>query len=629
MTGLRPGVDPGSALELIELQAGPLRMALDGSDLRYVSFDGTELLRRAYMAVRDLAWGTVPPVVVSREIEAQDGQFAVRTELAHKQGAINLASVIEACGREDGTIEYAMVSRAAGSFEFAKIGLNLHHPIDGLRQRPWRGRTADGTRSGMIPSDIHPQLHLRTEGWDLPMFVPVCELWLEHEVGTVHLDFAGDFYEMEDQRNWSDQSFKTYSMPAYLGYRHEVAAGEELVQRFRLTFTQRPRASKRGGGRSGGPSRREDAEVRIGPPSGGRVPPVGLLNEGPLSQPVADLLGLVRPAHVRVEVDLARENWSEGLQIGLAACRRLDANAELAVFLERDPRPALGLLAAAVQGSKVPIARVLAFRRDEDATPLGWVELVREALAVHATTGGGTHLNFAELNRVRPDVRGFDALAYPVSPQVHASDDLSLVENLEAQGEQVRSVRSFASEAHLAVGPVTLEPRWRLTSTPDPRQETVFAAAWTLGSLKFLSEAGADSVTFGEIVGCRGIVGVSQSGAARAFPVLHALADASGLTGCPLLSCSTGEEPWLCCVAVQKAATTVLLVANLCLSARTTTIAVQGCTAARARILDATTAAVAADQPRQFRAALKSLDTDAPTIRLERYGTAYVELAHR
>ncbi len=40
------------------LKTGPLELALDGADLRYVRFAGTEIVRRLYVAVRDEQWAT-------------------------------------------------------------------------------------------------------------------------------------------------------------------------------------------------------------------------------------------------------------------------------------------------------------------------------------------------------------------------------------------------------------------------------------------------------------------------------------------------------------------------------------------------------------------------------------------
>ena len=51
------------------LKTGPLELALDGADLRYVRFAGTEIVRRLYPAVRDEQWATpvatLEPALVS------------------------------------------------------------------------------------------------------------------------------------------------------------------------------------------------------------------------------------------------------------------------------------------------------------------------------------------------------------------------------------------------------------------------------------------------------------------------------------------------------------------------------------------------------------------------------------
>ena len=43
-------------------------------------------------------------------------------------------------------------------------------------------------------------------------------------------EFEGDLFEMEDQRNWTDASFKTYSTPISLGWPHRAQAGQEIRQ---------------------------------------------------------------------------------------------------------------------------------------------------------------------------------------------------------------------------------------------------------------------------------------------------------------------------------------------------------------------------------------------------------------
>ena len=46
----------------------------------------------------------------------------------------------------------------------------------------------------------------------------------------------GDTFEMEDQRNWTDASYKTYVRPLALPHPYSLPAGETLRQSVELTF---------------------------------------------------------------------------------------------------------------------------------------------------------------------------------------------------------------------------------------------------------------------------------------------------------------------------------------------------------------------------------------------------------
>jgi hypothetical protein len=83
---------------------------------------------------------------------------------------------------------------------------------------------------------------------------------------------------------------------------------------------------------------------------------------------------------------------------------------------------------------------------------------------------------------------------FSVTPQVHAFDDDSLVENLAAQQDAVESALAFLGGKPLHISPVTF--RMQSNPEPDPRQETPFGAGWTLGSIKYLSQGGAASISY-------------------------------------------------------------------------------------------------------------------------------------
>ncbi len=60
---------------------------------------------------------------------------------------------------------------------------------------------------------------------------------------------------------------------------------------------------------------------------------------------------------------------------------------------------------------------------------------------------------------------------YSISPHVHAFDNASLVKTLPAQAATVASARAIAGDLPLAIGPITLKPRFNSAATgPEPER---------------------------------------------------------------------------------------------------------------------------------------------------------------
>lgn len=183
--------------------------------------------------------------------------------------------------------------------------------------------------------------------------------------------------------------------------------------------------------------------------------------------------------------------------------------------------------------------------------------------------GVGTDANFAELNRNRPAAGAADFIAFPVSPQVHESDTRSLIENLAAQSHALQTAATFAGNRQIRVSPVTLKPcrdaanGQAAKSLPDAdaRQVSLFAAAWTLLSLKSL--AAAASVTFYETVGLKGIVCGDAPGflpAVRVFPVYLVLRQLHAFRATHLCGTQSSQPLQLDGAAFENAAGERLLV---------------------------------------------------------------------
>jgi hypothetical protein len=137
--------------------------------------------------------------------------------------------------------------------------------------------------------------------------------------------------------------------------------------------------------------------------------------------------------------------------------------------------------------------------------------------------GFGTDGFFTQLNRNRPQTTAFDFVQFSPNPQVHAFDTRTIIENLSAQRDVVRTAQSFAPGKAIHVAPITLRSRSNPNPADaiDPRQHSLLAAAWTLLSMKYLAPCAA--LSYFEWVGEKGIL--PQDGASPLADYLQQIAE--------------------------------------------------------------------------------------------------------
>ena len=482
-----------------DLEVGRVRLCLDGIDLRYVEIDDVEVIRRVFVTLRGVDWSTVELSQLATEVTQTDDRIAVAGAGHARLDAVDAACTVRIEVLATGALEYAVEWSPRSSFAYNRMGLCVLHPPEACTGRAYR--TSDGD-SGRLPTTIGPQPTV--DGDPRPLFEPFTELELDVAgLGPSRFAFTGDRFEMEDQRNWSDGSFKTYCTPLTLPRPHAAEPGRPIRQTLRVEPPPRRSTVRR--------RRSEIVELACADAPDGAIPRLGLCWR-PGAPPAIGRLG---PHHVRV--DLRRPGTVAG-ELAAAAAFARSAGCALIVAVHA-PLPDTDALA--LHGDV--ISHLLAFA-DVGAVPAG-VRVV-----------GGTDDWFVELNRARPDPAGLDGLAWSVTPQVHAGDEPTMVEGLAAQTDQLTCARAFAPSLPLLVGPITLRPRYG-PDPIDPRQGSAFAAAWTAGSVAAQAAGGAWSATYFETHGPGGVLDGE-----RTFPVFDVLADACRWQGWTRLR-STSSAP--------------------------------------------------------------------------------------
>ncbi len=586
-------------------------------------------MRRIYVAIRDPNWNTIPGQMSDRQVERGADRFQVSFRAVHTAGPLEFEWRATISGARDGTIRYAMDGAAHSAFRYCRIGFCVLHPIRECAGRPYRAQTPQGEVRGELPLSVGPQMIVN--GFEAPLFPSFSNLTIALESGReLTFEFEGDLFEMEDQRNWTDGSFKTYCTPLALGYPHQAAEGQAFHQAVTIRAVPLPPAEA-----SPAPGAVErPARLVLGQRLGRGLPALGfgLPSGGPaLSAREVDRLARLRPAHLRAEVHFGDEDWPVGLASALESARRIGSPLELALFLDGDEEraaQALGELSERLEG--VAVGRALVFHEAEAsraATSPQWVALAQVALRKAlpgASIGGGTNGNFAELHRAWPDLHGWGCVSYTLNPQVHAFDERSLVEALEAQADTVRTAREHSGELPVCVSSVTLKPPFnqaareeeappapdQLPPSVDPRQMSLFAAVWTLGSIGALAAGGAASVTYYETIGWRGLM---ESGAGcplparfrslpgMVFPVYHVFADLAEAGPAELIEALPSDPLCVQGLALGGAVAWHVWLANMLPMPQPVTVGPLPAGWARVRRLNEASADLAALEPERFR----------------------------
>jgi len=588
-------------------KAGPLSFVFepDTAFLRYVSYRGHELLRGVYAAVRGAGWVTITPHISHVRIRHTRAGTSLSFHAACQAFPVWFEWDGTVRAFHDGSITFSFDGVACMPFLRNRIGFCVLHP-DSCAGLPCTIEHVDGTVThGAFPILIAPHqpfLNIRAISYTHPSGIElrvVCE---------------GDIFEMEDQRNWTDASFKTYCTPLALPAPAQIDKGT----RVRQTITIHARVL-----RSVAPPARVTRTVHaslrehpVAPPLLGLGLPMGGAAFGDYQRSCARALA---PAHLRAELHLASPRWRDDLRSAAHAARSLRTALELALVLPSQSLAPLSQGARACAHIAPLIARCFVLMDGKYVPSENIFARALKIIQAHLPTtpvGTGAHRYFTELNRSRPPLTGAAAICYSCNPQVHTFDHASIVETFSGQACTVRSARAFCASLPLFISPLTLKPRpapdaaLADTSPPawaDPRQASLFGLGFALGSIAHLAEAGAAGLTLFDLSGWNGVMDAPHCGwlihlfgRCGVYPVYHLLADLAECAGGSWHTLAVSDARRAAGLALVRRGHTVLLLSNLTPHPLSLTVArLRG--TPHLRILDESNVRTALFEPERFR----------------------------
>jgi len=628
------------------LETGRLTVELDGGGLRYIRHGGVEVMRAVDYLLRDSNWATVPPRLENLLIH-EDGDGFLLSYTGHVDvGGVTYSYDARIEGTPSG-LSFEVEGAPSADLATNRTGFVLLHPIEGVAGTPLTVTHVDGmaeeTRFPALISPGQPVFAIRGLGHEP---APGLELACRLEAELPH-DADGKF-EMEDQRNWSDASYKTYVASLLDGFPYTLPAGRRLRQSVRLEVTGAPRTAADAGGAEG---------LRLGAP-GTALPRFGIgagAGTDALDATASEALAGLGLRHLVAYAELDDPDLSGTLAGHAALARTMAAPVQLELVLPAEHAPEVELARAAEACAAAGLApeAVIACPRAllKSYQPSGpWPELpplgafyaaARQAFP-KARIGGGMLSYFTELNRYWPPGDAIDFVSHTTSPIVHAADDRSVMETVEALPAMALTVRERLPGTPHRIGPSALAMRHnpygadtlanptnaRLAmAAQDPRQRGLFAAAWTLAYAARLADAGLEALALNHVAGASGILAgpagwpqpwFDDAPDARVRPVFHTmrwLARTSARPHVPL----EGLPEGIAGLAFAEGQSHRLLLANTTNAAIELTLP----GAATARVLDAAAFVEACRDPAWSEAAGESV---GGALALDAYATAIVSV---
>lgn len=620
------------------LRAGQLTAELEAGNLRYIRFGGAEVLRAISFIVRDKDWGTYGPAITDLTVDQTEDRFVVTLSALTSDADQSFSYAVRIEGTADGTLVFSGRGSSQTGFLTNRTGFVVLHPIDGVAGTPVQITHTDGrVVASEFPDRINPvqpMSDLRTLAHTTPTGLTV----------TTHMQ--GDTYEMEDQRNWTDASYKTYVRPLALPWPYRLEPGEVVDQSVTVTIRGAVRSQ------AGQMQPALVAGQAVGP-----VPPLGIgLRPEDTAQARAHstsfrALGAAylvlhhdpRSGHdaatLKAQLDLAQdlgmEPWLEAV---IAATETDGAMAEVG---------ALGALARTL-GHPFPTVLVSPAPDLKCTLPGSVWPPAPDAAQLYAATrrafpaariGGGMFSYFTELNRKPPPAQTLDLISFTTSPMVHAGDDRSVMESHEAHRAIITSVAAIAGPTPWAVGPSAIGVRDNpygaaAKSNPhnirqamnwnDPRQRGLLGAVWNLGYFADFATGGAAAIALGGLVGPFGVLSAPTdfpqpwyNGKGSLYPVFHVLRGLARLRGGTLRDLPCGPASGLAGCAVETQGRLEIWIGNRTPDPITVRLApVAAGTARRMAVLDEAQFVQAASDP-DF---LEKLQPAGDEITLSGYG---------
>lgn len=475
----------------IQIRLGAMTAWFSNGAIRYVRVYEHEIVRAIFPTCRDPKWGSVLPKIHDLSTNITDSVATLNYGVDFSDDRIGIDARIKVNMKwvdNRLAIDFEFVATAWHPSWMNRLGLCVLHPPKFTENYVW---TVTQTSGKIVSRKVRPTICPQA------LFSGIRTLCHPTDGTVIRFDFSGEEFETEDQRNWCDASIKTYCRPLVKPRPYVLEPDREIKQSCSIHCQVPDNSSTSRFIEPSYPEFRQPA----------KIPLIGLCLRDTLRQADLDALKRLSP-------DFLRYDWSTKDKGCLQDLDQIGYPIELCLHVDHvDQLPKVQDLPSCVE-------RIFVFRNRLSVSDESLIKAAHERYP-DRQIGGGTIGNFAELNRHRPSREGrWSSATYAVCMQVHATDDWSLMENLPALRDGVRTARSFLDGRWLSVGPIVLYQQPDpfaagndgavIPAVEEPRTYLPMSACWTVGVLTNLLLDPPDAAIVFDLNGVNGLVGRCQ-----------------------------------------------------------------------------------------------------------------------
>ena len=484
------------------VEHGDFTFDLARAAVRNVRYKNVQIIDLLYTAIRPWDWSTLDPDQHSEDVKVT-GDICIITMKDLFAGALDASTEITISKDNKFTVAYEL--RGLAEYSVNRWGICFC-----LNSADWMGSAVKSQGNQyQLPAAISPQRVV--DGVTQGLFPASNEmLFTAPDQRSIKVVSTGKVLEAEDQRNWTDNTYKIYSGSLSEPRPFVTSAGSLWQQS--VTFEIGP------------PSKPVADGSKIIVKEIDSLPSIGLQFNTDSLLP----LDVLNTALFLLDVDHIRIN-EESLtaqKINTVSTNGLIVEAALLSSHSGDK------LHHEIEhlNKQIPAgSRILIQREGREIVELG--DLPKNQSLSSFIPGTDAYL--VDLHRNKYEFG--ESISYSMVPTVHSSDIETIFKTLYTQRESIQFAQEFLAKQVL-VSPITFSTRGN-PETGHAREQrinfanpemalrirTIEGAAWTLGSIFALASAGAYSGTWHELFGEFGII-YPDGDAIKFSPTFHVLA---------------------------------------------------------------------------------------------------------